>query len=122
MDMRQHVNLVGALHIGMSILGLLAAAIVFVATVGGGMVSGDPEAMRITALVGTLVAGFLSVLFVPGLIGGIGVLKRWSWARILVMVVSVFDLFVIPLGTALGIYSLWVLMHHDTEALFNAKS
>ncbi len=122
MDMRQHVTLVGALHIGMAILGLLVAAIVFVATVGGGMISGDPEAMRITALVGTLVSGFLGILFLPGLIGGIGLLRRWSWARILVMVVSIFDLLVIPLGTVLGIYSLWVLMNNQTEELFRRET
>lgn len=54
----------------------------------------------------------------PGLIGGIGVLKRQNWARILVLILSVLQLFNVPFGTAVGIYSLWALTRAETMALF----
>ena len=118
MEMKQHVTIVGALHIGCGVLGLFAAAVVFVATVGGGLLSGDAEAIRITGIVGTLVAGLIGVLSMPGIVGGIGLLRRWSWARILVLVLSVFDLAGVPIGTLLGIYSIWVLMQDETAKMF----
>jgi hypothetical protein len=117
--MEQHVTVVGALHIGLAALTLLAAAIVFTAVVGGGLISGDPEAIRITAIVGAAISSFLAVLSVPGIVGGIGLLKRRSWARILVLIVAVLDLFFIPIGTLLGVYTIWVLMQDETAQLFS---
>jgi len=116
--MEKHVTVVGVARIGLGVLGLLAALIVFVAVLGGGLISGDREAIRITAIVGSAVAFFLVLISVPGIIGGIGLLKFKSWARILVMILAVFDLFNIPVGTALGIYTFWVLMQDETAELF----
>jgi len=44
-----------------------------------------------------------------GLLVGIGLLRRERWARPLALVVGVLMLLKIPFGTALGIYTLWVL-------------
>jgi len=118
----KHVTFVGALRIGLGVLGILAAMIVFAAVVGGGVISGDREAIRITAIVGPVVAFFLFVLSVPGIIGGIGLLKRKPWARFLVLILAVLDLFNIPIGTALGIYTIWVLMRDETVQLFARES
>ncbi len=116
--MEKHVTFVGALRIGLGLLGILAAMIVVVAVVGGGLISGDREAIRITAIVGPVVAFFLVLLSVPGIIGGIGLLKWKPWARFLVLILAVLDLFNIPIGTALGIYTIWVLMRDETVQLF----
>ncbi len=118
MSMKEHVTVVAALHIGMSVLVLLAAAIVFVSVVGGGLLSGDLEAIRITGIVGTAVGGFLALLSVPGIMAGIGLLRRWNWARVLTLVFSVFDLLAFPIGTLIAVYSIWVLVQRETEVLF----
>ena len=47
---------------------------------------------------------------VLGLIAGWGLIERQSWARILAIILAIFSLIHIPLGTALGIYTLWVLL------------
>jgi hypothetical protein len=116
--MEKHVTFVGALRIGLGLLGILAAMIVVTAVVGGGLISGDREAIRITAIVGPVVAFFLVLLSVPGIIGGIGLLKWKPWARFLVLILAVLDLFNIPIGTALGIYTIWVLMRDETVQRF----
>jgi hypothetical protein len=77
--------------------------------------------MAITAIVGPAVAGFLVLLAVPGIIGGIGLLKGKSWARILVLILAVFDLLDFPIGTAIAIYTMWVLLNNDTAELFEGK-
>lgn len=118
MSMKDHVTVVAVLRIGFAVLGLLAAVLVFVGTVGGGLISGDAEAIRITSIVGTVVGGGLGVLSVPGLLAGIGLLRRWSWARWLSLILAVLDLLVIPIGTLFGIYAIWVLMQNETEAMF----
>jgi hypothetical protein len=118
MSMKDHVTVVGVLRIGFAVLWLLAAAIVFVAVVGGGLISGDPEAIRITGIVGTVVAGVLVALSVPGLIAGVGLLRHWSWARWLTLVLAVLDLTMVPIGTLFGIYAIWVLMQDETTELF----
>jgi hypothetical protein len=57
--MEKHVTVLGVLCIAFSALGILAAIIVFTAVVGGGLISGDSEAMTITAIVGPTIAFFV---------------------------------------------------------------
>lgn len=116
--MKQHVTVVGALHIGLGALGVLAAIIVFVVLVGVGTLADDPESTRILTFIGTVTAIFLFVLSVPGIIGGIGLLQGKPWARILVLILAGLNLFNIPIGTAVGIYTIWVLLQAETVQLF----
>jgi len=117
--MEKHVTVLGILYIAFSALMLLLAVIVFAAVVGGGLISGDTEAMAITAVVGPAVAAFFVLLSAPGLIGGIYLLKHRPWARILVLVLGFLNLIEIPIGTALGIYTIWVLLKDETADLFS---
>ncbi len=116
--MEKHVTLVAALNIGFGCLGIIFAVIVFVAVVGGGLISQDSDAIRITWIVGTSVGGFIFLISLPDLIGGIGLLKRKRWARILIIIVSCLDLLAIPIGTAIGVYGLWTLLQDETVKLF----
>lgn len=120
--MEKHVTLVAVLHIALGGVGLLAAGIVFFVVAGAGLVSGDLEAFWITSTVASFVALFLAVVSLPAIIAGLGLLRRRPWARVLTLVVAVVELFNIPLGTALGVYSLWVLLNRETERLFSPAS
>jgi hypothetical protein len=116
--MEKHVMVAGALHIGLSLLILLAAGLVFLILGSVGLLSRDPEALLILGTVGTLVSGFLTILAVPGLIAGIGLLKLTSWSRLLALIVSAFNFLNFPLGTALAVYTIWVLTQDETEQMF----
>ncbi len=120
--MDKHVTIVAALHIGLSILCVCIGIIVFFVLAGTGIVSRDEQAMWILTTIGTAVAFFLIIISIPGIIGGIGLLKRKNWARILILVVSVIDLLNVPLGTALGIYSIWILIQDETVEIFTGKN
>jgi hypothetical protein len=74
--------------------------------------------MSITAIVGTSIAGFITLISVPDIIAGIGLLKRKSWARILALIIACIDLIMIPIGTIIGAYCIWVLVHDGTMKLF----
>ena len=53
------------------------------------------------------------------IVGGIGLLKGKNWARVLVIFLAVLDLIDFPIGTAIGVYTLWVLLNSETSELFD---
>ena len=120
--MEQHITILGVLHIAWGALGILIAIIVFTAVVGGGILSCDPEAMAITSIVGTFIASCLILPCVPGLIGGIGIFKFRPWARITLLVVGFINLLIVPFGTILGIYTIWVLMNIEVKEMFEKRA
>lgn len=120
--MEKHVTILGVLYIVFGALGILAAIVVSVAIVGGGLLSGEQETIAVTSIVGPIIAFFLILVSAPGIIGGIGLLNRQSWARILVLVLGFLKLINIPFGTILGIYTIWVLMKKETEQLFATEA
>jgi hypothetical protein len=117
--MEGHVTAVGALCIGLSILAILVGGFIFVLLAGIGFAAHDGEASAILSTIGFIIGGFLTIISVPGIIGGIGLLHRREWARILVLIISALHLLNIPIGTAIGAYSIWVLVQQDTVRLFN---
>jgi hypothetical protein len=117
-QMEKHVTVLGALYIAFGALNVLAAIIVWTVVVGGGLLSGDQEAIAITTGVASAIVFILLLLAAPGIIGGIGLLKWRPWARYLVLILGCFNLFHIPLGTVLGIYTIWALMQDETVKLF----
>jgi hypothetical protein len=85
----------------------------------GGLVSGEEEiVIPITFLVGTAATFWLLLVSIPGIIGGVGLLRLRPWGRYMVLVLSVLDLLNIPIGTAIGVYSIWVLLQEETANLF----
>lgn len=62
--------------------------------------------------IGVLVAGFS----IAGLFAGIGLMARSPWARMLAIVIGCINLVHFPVGTALGIYTLWVLVPGGADA------
>ncbi len=124
--MREHVKILGIIHIVFGCLGLLGAmALAGVFAFGGTMVGlsgqNDPDALVAISVMGAVGAG-LFVLFlvvsVPGILAGWGLLHYKPWARILTIVLSALNLFNFPIGTALGVYGLWVTLNQETEAMF----
>lgn len=120
--MDKHVTLVAVLQIGFGAIGIFAAIIVFVVLTGSGILSRDPGARAVLPIIGSAVAVFLVLVSAPGIIAGIGLLKRYSWARILMLIVAVLDLLNIPLGTMLSIYTIWVLLQDETIRLLSPQT
>jgi hypothetical protein len=126
--MRDHVRILAYLHIVLGALGLLAALIVLlifggVAGIVGAANPNDMDvwhiAIPVVGIVGIVLVSLLLLLSIPGIILGAGLLKLRPWARVLGIVMSALDLLHIPIGTALGIYGLWVLLQPETERLLS---
>jgi putative Mn2+ efflux pump MntP len=126
--MDTHVKVLGALQIAFGVLGLIGAVmIVFVFGGAAGIVgaSGNPDAsiaVPIIGLTGMALVVFLLLTSLPSVIIGIGLLKHRPWARIAGIVLSIVSLIMIPFGTLVGVYGLWVLFSKDTERMFTAPA
>ncbi len=121
--MRPHINAIAWMHIvlgGLYVLGGIAAWFVF-AVIGGAAATAGREAFPFAAgmnVIGVLIFVIVAVLGIPGILLGWGLLKNTEWARILGIILSILNILSFPLGTVLGIYSLWVFFHPETVAMF----
>lgn len=113
---RQHIRLLGILWLAMAAFNAVGGVVVYIvantifARFGP---AGDAPAFLHPLL--TFVAGFVLVKAALGFAAGWGLLQREPWARMLTIVLSFLSLFNVPLGTALGIYGLWVLLPAESE-------
>ena len=121
-NMKQHVSFVGALHIGFGILGLLGAFALFIGfQFLFELVEHEPIAQKVLSYVGNSAALIILFFSSLGVIGGIGLFSYSAWARVLVIIVSAINCLNVPIGTAKGIYSIWVLMQPETIELFEGS-
>jgi len=113
---REHVRLVGILWMAYSALHLIGGVVVILA---GKFVFGNfmnlhggppPEILIWLRPLITLVGWMLVTKAAVGFIAGWGLLQKELWARTAALVVAFIALLNVPLGTALGIYTLWVLL------------
>ncbi|MFZ0733310.1 MAG: zinc ribbon domain-containing protein [Candidatus Sulfotelmatobacter sp.] len=76
---------------------------------------GGPPSLFLRPLL-SVIAILLFAKAAVGFIAGWGLLQHEKWARILVLVLAFISLFTnIPFGTALGVYTMWVLLSSDSE-------
>lgn len=116
--MSTHIKVLGWLYIIgsaiMLVFGLLGGGLAAI----GSLASGDAEAAAAGSIIGLLIGIFSVVFGLPGIVVGWGLLKRKGWARILAIILGILNLINFPFGTALGIYSLWVLFNDQAVAEF----
>lgn len=116
--MEKHINVVGVLYIVLSVLSFLGAFTVYFLLRLIGNFTDDADANMILTVIADVLSVVLVVLAIPGLIGGIGLIKRKNWARILILILSIINLLNFPIGTAVGIYSIWALLQPEVAAEF----
>ena len=131
--MRDHLRLLGILNIVWSSISIAIGLLVLLAFGGmagfiaaTGFNSGDnPNSGSLVvapfmAIIGVFIVLVICLVSLPALIAGIGLVKFKSWARVLGIVISVLHLFSVPIGTALGVYGLWVLFQPDARQLLES--
>jgi hypothetical protein len=63
---------------------------------------------------------FILGFAIAGGIAGWGLMAHAPWARMLAIVLGCISLIHFPFGTALGIYTLWVLVPGDADAEYRS--
>jgi hypothetical protein len=124
--MSSHIDLVGFLFIiwglltalvGLSTLalGIGAVALITSASRGG---SGGQLAAGLTVAAFTALAVIAMIWGAGHTAVGMAVRRHKAWARLVALMLGSVDLLLLPYGTALGVYTLWVLLNEDGKELF----
>lgn len=118
--METNVKILGWLHIVMGIIGAIIGALVLFILLGTGLITGDREAMSILVVVGTIIAMVFSIISLPGIITGVGLINFRPWARVFALILSLVNVLNFPLGTILAIYTFVSLLNKDTAEIFTS--
>ena len=63
----------------------------------------------------SVIAVFVLAKAAVGFMAGWGLMHREPWARVIALVLGFLSLFNIPFGTAVGVYTLWVLLPAQSQ-------
>jgi hypothetical protein len=96
-------------------LGVGAVALIMSASRGG---EGGQLAAGMTAAAFTALAVIAIIWGVAHVVVGVPLRRRRPMARLLALMLGSVDLLLLPYGTALGVYALWVLLNEKGKALF----
>jgi hypothetical protein len=120
--MRSHVNLLGILQLTWGGMGLLLGVSLLLLAAGAAAIArttpGDPLTAAVTALLFVVFATALALGGWANAWVGRALRQHRSPGRTGALLLAVMNLFVLPFGTALAIYTFWVLLHNDARALF----
>lgn len=124
--MTRHVDLLGILYMSCGGLSLLLAVALLALAFGATAIVTTPADPRSGFAASMTTVGFFTMALVAlvwgvmSLWAGASLRQRKAWARLVVLAMAVLSLFVLPFGTALGLYSLWVLLDDRSRQLFES--
>ena len=128
--MSRHVAFLSRLFLVWSAFNAIIAVAVFafavaaasLALTSGSERPGTEVAAGITAATLTVLAMAALIWAAVHYICATGLRQQRAAARILGLVLGLFNLPLVPLGTMLGVYALWVLLQEETRRLFEVPS
>lgn len=112
---REHLKLTGILWLAISALNAVGAVAVYIVAntiLARGHEAGVPGFLQPFL---SVVAILIMAKAALGFVGGWGLLQREPWARLLTLVLAFVSLFNVPFGTAVGVYTMWVLLPGESE-------
>ena len=124
--MASHVDFVGVLFIvwgllttlvGVSTLALGVGAVALISSASRGGGAGGFAAGVTAAVFATL--AIIAILWGSAhVVVGVPLRRHRPWARLMALMLGSVDLLLLPYGTALGVYALWVLLNEKGKAIF----
>jgi len=120
--MSVHIDVLSRLHVLWGAFGVLTGASLFILAIGthaalaglGQSGPGGQAAVGVLVVLGTVLGtgGVISTVV------GVALARRQPFARLAALIFAVPNLVLAPFGTALGIYSCWVLLNDDARRTF----
>jgi len=117
---QSHVRLLGIFWMSYSAFDTIGAVVLYVIANTLFAHAGRSAFLRpLLSVIAILLLAKAALAFLAGW----GLLQREKWARVLALVIGFVSLFTnIPIGTALGVYTIWVLMSTESEREYDALS
>lgn len=116
--MAGHVRLLGILWLALSAFRLVPGLVLVLLFSGGWTALMPQMGVVMPPIFGMFLIGLgalLSLGAIAGIVTGWGLLAREPWARTFAIVLGALNLIDLPFGTALGIYTLWVLLPEASD-------
>jgi hypothetical protein len=125
--MKAHLQAVGVIDVAtgvvFTVLGVLVSlGVLLFAPWFYGAPLWTPEDEVIVFAVVLFVGAVFLAIGIPNLVAGSALLKQKPWARVLAIILAALALTSFPAGTAVGIYTIWVLTHKETEQLISGAA
>ena len=123
--MRPHLALLGILQQVWGAIGLLLGGSTLMLAMGAVAIGLTSRAEAFSAAATAVVfAVFALALLLGGLANawaGAALRRQQPAGRLVTLGLAVPNLFVLPFGTALGVYAFWVLLHDETRRMFGER-
>ena len=122
--MKSHVDFLGTLFVVWGLLTVVVGVSTLALGIGAATLmtssgrNGSQVAAGVTAAVFTTLA-FLAIIWgTAHVVVGVPLRRRTPWSRLIALLLGSVDLLLLPYGTALGVYAIWVLLTEDGKSLF----
>jgi len=124
--MTRHIDLLAVFYQMWGALALVAGSAILVLAIGAlAIVTSSERAALGPDVAAGLTVGFFFIFAAAALAwGGVhlwtgfSLRAHTSWARLVGLALAVLNLFFLPVGTALAIYTFWVLLSNETRKIF----
>ena len=123
--MKSHVDFLGTLFIVWGLLTVVVGVSTLALGVGAATLITSSERRGSQVAAGVAAAVFATLAFLAIIWGtahvvvGVPLRRRTPWARLIALLLGSVDLLLLPYGTALGVYALYVLLNEEGKSLFN---
>ena len=119
----RHLHLLGVLWVAYAALGLVGAAVILtlsrtIFSPGAGVLHPTPDFPTLPMFMHSMfhvIFIFVLIKSAGAALAGFGLLNKQAWARPLALVWAFLSMLNIPIGMALGIYTLWVLLSPSAD-------
>lgn len=123
--MKQHIDLIGIIWMILGGLGIGAGLLFGIGYAGLGVVMAVSDSEAVVPAVVTIVIGLVFGALIAGfgafeVAVGRGLRARKPWARVASMVMGGLSLFSIPVGTAIGGFTIYAMLQDDVKSEFGA--
>jgi hypothetical protein len=116
--LQEHIRLLAILWFAFSAFEVIGGVVLVVLAntlfLHMGEMGGPPAANFLHPLL-TVLGLFILAKSAVGFLAGYGLLQREAWGRVLALILAFLALIHVPFGTALGVYTLWVLLPAQSE-------
>ena len=125
MPIDTHVRVAAWLHIVMGIIGvglfvLLGLILGGLGAFGAAQANLQPGPIGWIAGLGVVFFGFFIALCAGEIVGGVLLLRGSPAGRLLTIIYSALSILNVPIGTVVGVYSLWALLREPPRSLMQA--
>jgi hypothetical protein len=116
-----HVRLLGILWIALSAFRMVPAVALFIIS-NPALRIFPPETPDFIVPMLRAIGTVLLIGSAAGIAAGWGLLGKQPWARMLAIIIGCISLLDMPFGTALGVYTFWVLLPAQSEEEYRRMS